>query len=53
MEKIKAMSKGIIITVGLFVAFLAVTNNQNDQRRLRGFTFNIADYNEQKYYTTK
>lgn len=37
----------------MFVAYLAVTNNQTDQRRLRGFSFNIADYQEVKFNTTK
>ena len=48
----KTIAKHIIITVGLFVAYLAVTNNQTEQRRLRAFAFNIADYQEQTIKTT-
>lgn len=44
MTRIKRQAKNTIIIVGLFVAYLAVTNNQTNQRRLRGFQFNIADY---------
>ena len=49
----KTRAKHIIIVVGILVAYLAVTNNQNDTRRMRGFTFNIADYQEIRFNTTK
>jgi len=42
MSKLNKVAKRIIIITGVFVGFLAITNNQTDLRRIRGFQFNTT-----------
>lgn len=46
-------SKKIIIIVGIWVAFLAVTNNQTQTRKLRNFQFRSTTEQIIKFNTTK